>query len=169
MKKKNKEGFFQGFKKFISRGNVLDLAVGVVIGGAFGKIVSSLVNHIIMPLIAAIFGGKGVEGLYLVIRGNSPTDPNVIAGLEPVGAVLYYGEFLQTIIDFLIIAFFIYLFIVVIIQGSMKRAAEKKAELLAQNQPEEEPEPEPEPVVPEDIQLLTEIRDQLRTLNEQKK
>lgn len=169
MKKRKKEGFFLGFKNFIARGNVLDLAVGVVVGGAFGKIVSSLVNHIIMPLITAIFGGKGVGELYVVLKGNSPADPDVIAGLKPVGAVLYYGEFIQAIIDFLIISFFIYLVIVVIIQGSMKRAAEKKAELLAEHEPEVEPEPEPEPVVPEDIQLLTEIRDQLRTLNKQEK
>lgn len=166
----NKKGFFAGFKDFIARGNVIDMAIGVIVGGAFGAIVTSFVNDMLMPLIAAIFGSeKGLEQLYWVIRGNAPDSPEVVAG-APIGNVMYYGRFIQTIINFLVVAFFIYLILVVIIQGAQKRSAEKKAAeeaaLKAAEEAEKEPEPEPEPVIPEDIKLLTEIRDQLEKLNE---
>lgn len=94
------------FKKFINRGSVLDLAVGVIIGGAFGAIVSSLVNDIIMPLVGLVTGGANFGGLYLPLAGQA-------AGLaleeaKAAGAVLAYGSFIQAIINFLIIAFVIF-------------------------------------------------------------
>lgn len=91
--------FFADFKKFISKGNIIDLAVAVVVGGAFGKIVSSLVNDIIMPLIGGITGGKNVADWKWVIKEATETTKELS---------LNYGNFLQTIIDFLIISFFIF-------------------------------------------------------------
>ena len=164
----NKKGFLQGFKEFISKGSVIDLAVAVVIGGAFGAIVNSMVKDIIMPPIAALFGENGFEQLYWVIKGNDPASEAVVSGAEKAGAVMYYGNFIQTIINFLIIAFFIYVVFIVIIKGAQRRVEERKAAeqaALEDEQPEEEPK---EPEVPADIQLLTEIRDQLKDLNKGK-
>lgn len=163
MSKKNKKErkFLKGFKEFISRGSVLDLAVGVIIATAFTKIVNSLVKDLLMPLIAAIFGESSFEGLYVVLRGSDPLSPAVISGIEKAGAVLYYGRFIQAIIDFLIIAFVIYVFIIVLIKGTQKRIQEMK---------EKEEEKKEEPVViPADIQLLTQIRDSLNTIENQNK
>ncbi|NMA50269.1 MAG: large conductance mechanosensitive channel protein MscL [Mollicutes bacterium] len=83
------------FKEFIARGNVLDLAVGVIIGGAFGKIVSSLVNHIIMPIIGIILGGINFSSLYIRVKD----------------ATIYYGAFIQNIIDFIIIAICVFVIV----------------------------------------------------------
>lgn len=96
--------FWKDFKEFISRGNIMDLAVAVVVGGAFGKIVTSLVNNIIMPLISLATGGASVEDWKWVIK---PADP--ITGTAE--SALSYGIFIQSIIDFLIISFFIFLVI----------------------------------------------------------
>lgn len=103
--------FFEEFKKFIQRGNVIDLAVGVIIGGAFSKITSSLVNDIIMPLITAIFGlfgvKGGVDGMSLVLNGvdkyvmDQSTNTMV---LNPEAILWNYGNFIQTVLDFLLIA-----------------------------------------------------------------
>ena len=105
--------FWSEFKAFISKGNVLDLAVGVVVGGAFGKITTSLVNDIIMPLISLATGGVSVSDWKWVI---TPADPaNGIAE-----SALYYGNFIQTILDFLIISFFIFLAIKIVIKSREK-------------------------------------------------
>lgn len=167
-KDSNKPGFLEGFKNFISKGSVVDLAIGVIIGAAFGAIVTSLVNDVIMPPIAALFGDKGFDQYYWVIKGLDPLDPLVLDGTAKVGAVMYYGKFIQTIVNFLIIAFVIYVVFVVVIKGAQKRADERKAELQAKNAPPVEPIVEPEPEIPADIQLLTEIRDQLTDLNKGK-
>ena len=98
--------FFADFKKFISRGNVIDLAVGVVVGGAFGKITTSLVNDIIMPLISLAFGGKSVSEWKWVIKAAVYDDAGNVLAAE---TALHYGSFIQTVIDFLIIAFFVFL------------------------------------------------------------
>ncbi len=99
--------FLQDFKAFITRGNVLDLAVGVMIGGAFSSIVSSLVNDILMPVIGMMIGGFNVSGAYVSLDGN------VYASQEAAAAAgagtLNYGMFLQKIIDFLIMAFCVFL------------------------------------------------------------
>lgn len=97
------------FKEFINRGNVIDLAIGVVMGGAFGKIVSSLVEDIIMPLIGKLTGGGSVANLFVSLDGN---DYATIAEAQEAGAAtLNYGAFVQSIIDFLIISFVIFLFV----------------------------------------------------------
>lgn len=114
--------FFKDFKTFISKGNVLDLAVAVIIGGAFGRIVQSLVNHVLMPFISLIFGGGGFENYKYVI---SPADE--VAGT--VENAIYYGRFIQSVIDFLIIALVV--FIIVRVFAKAQAIANQK-ELEAQ-------------------------------------
>lgn len=126
------------FKQFISRGNVVDLAVGVVIGSAFGKIVSSLVDNIIMPLVGLLIGGVDFSGLAIKIK-----DANV-----------QYGLFIQNVVDFLIVAFCI--FIAIRFINKFNEKLEKK---LKKDTKKEE---EPAPKKPEDIVLLEEIRDLLK-------
>ncbi|WP_234117394.1 large-conductance mechanosensitive channel protein MscL [Clostridium hydrogenum] len=126
------------FKEFAIKGNVVDLAVGVVIGGAFGKIVTSMVNDIIMPILGALTGGVNFTYLKFVIKGPHGNVPAV---------TLNYGSFIQNIIDFLIISFSIFLFIKLI----NKFKKEKKAEAVT-----EEVKPS------EEVLLLQEIRDLLK-------
>lgn len=115
---------FQEFKKFAMRGNVIDLAVGVVIGGAFGKIVASLVADIIMPLVSLVMGGMDFAGKFVSLDGN--TYPTIAAAQEAGVATLNYGLFIMAIIDFLIIAFAI--FMVVRAINKMKKPEEPVAE-----------------------------------------
>ena len=122
------------FKEFISKGNVMDMAVGIIIGGAFTKIVTALVEAILMPVIGAISGGKSVEDMSIMV-GN---------------AAIGYGAFIQAIIDFLLVALVLFLIL----------KAFNKAKSLAVKEEEEAP-AEPEPV-PADVELLTEIRDLLK-------
>ena len=125
-------GFIKEFKEFAMKGNVMDMAVGVIIGGAFGKIVSSLVNDILMPLIGIVTGGIDFTGLKATIGEANIT----------------YGQFIQNVIDFLIVAFCIFL---------MLKAINKL------NRKKEEPAPEPEaPKGPTQEELLAEIRDLLK-------
>jgi large conductance mechanosensitive channel len=105
------------FKQFIMRGNVLDLAVGVIIGGAFGKIVASFVGDILMPPIGKLMGGTDMSGLFLNL--SDKVYPTVAAAKAAGAPTLNYGTFLQTIVDFLIVAFAI--FMVVKIANAMKR------------------------------------------------
>lgn len=128
------------FKEFAMKGNVLDLAVGVIIGGAFGKIVTSLVNDIIMPLVGILLGGVNFSDLKYVITPANGDIPE---------SALMYGAFIQSIVDFLIIAFSIFLFIKLI--NSMKRK-----EVV------EEEEEEEEVKAPTEVELLEEIRDLLK-------
>ena len=99
------------FKAFVMKGNVLDLAVGVIIGAAFGKIVASLVNDVIMPVITLLTGGKNVSGLFVQLANNGTVYTTLEAAKEAGVSTLNYGQFIQTVIDFLIIAFFIFLFV----------------------------------------------------------
>ena len=138
-------GFIKEFKEFALKGNVMDMAVGVIIGGAFGKIVSSLVDDVIMPLVGSMVGGVDFTNKYIALSDK------ITAGLplekaKELGAVFAYGQFIQNIIDFLIIAICIFL----VIKG-MNKVMKKKAE---------EPAPDPEPSTEE--KLLTEIRDLLK-------
>lgn len=133
------------FKEFISRGNVLDMAVGVIVGGAFGKIVSSLVNDIIMPVISLCTGGTGYENLKYVIKEGTPATADGAAAVEEVA--IHYGTFIMNIVDFFIIAFSIFVAI---------RLAMKLKKKEAEPAPEAAPEPTKEEV------LLTEIRDLLK-------
>lgn len=97
-----KDGFFTEFKKFITRGNILDMAVGVIMGGAFGKIVTSLVNDIIMPAVGALFGNKSVSDLKYVLTEAVLAEDGVTVATPEVA--IKYGMFIQYIVDFLIVA-----------------------------------------------------------------
>lgn len=113
---------FQEFRAFIAKGNVVDMAIGVIVGGAFGKIVTSLVNDIIMPVISLAMGGKSMASLALVLNG----EPLYLAdgAANPAALVWHYGSFIQSIIDFLIIALCVFLImkLVVTLQNSAKTA-----------------------------------------------
>ena len=137
--KKEKEKvnkFMNEFKTFVSRGNVLDLAIGVVVGGAFSKIVTSLVNDIITPFIGVIIGGKDFSGLSLKIGDST----------------IAYGAFIQNIIDFLIIAFCIFVFIKLINKFFIKKKEEEKKEAKKEEPPKKS----------DETLLLEEIRDLLK-------
>ena len=132
------------FKEFAMKGNVVDLAVGVIIGGAFGKIVDSLVQDVIMPPIGRIFGGLDFANYYLPLNGQATTLTLVEA--KKAGAVLAYGNFLTILLNFIILAFIIF---------QMVRLMNK----ARRNQPVA---PEAPAATPEDIVLLREIRDSLQ-------
>lgn len=142
-------GFIKDFKSFAMKGNVVDMAVGVIIGGAFGKIVTSVVNDIIMPPIGLMVGGVNFKDLKWIMK------PEVLAedGTVEVAAVtLNYGNFLQQTFDFLIIALSIFVMIKVITRLTEKKKKEEEAAPA--------PAPAPEPSAEE--KLLTEIRDLLK-------
>ena len=136
--------FAKEFKAFIMRGNVVDMAVGVIVGGAFTAIVNSLVNDILMPVIGALFGGINFSNLKIVLREATETAEE---------AAIRYGSFIQAIVNFLLVALCIFLVVKAINKAREAAEAKKKAE---------EPAPAPEPVTPEDILLLREIRDALK-------
>ncbi len=130
------------FKTFAMRGNVVDLAVGVIIGGAFGRIVDSLVKDVIMPPIGMLFGGLDFANYYLPLNGQGTNLP--LAEAQKAGAVLAYGNFLTILLNFVLLAFVIFQMVRIVnrLRG---------------------PAPEPtKPTTPEDIILLREIRDSLK-------
>ena len=137
-------GFAKDFLEFIKRGNVVDMAVGVVIGSAFGAIVTSLVNDIIMPLISLATGGLDFSNWFLALDGNkyATLEDATAAG----AATLNYGNLISVVINFLIVAFCIFLVV-----KAMSKFKKK-----------EEPKKEEEPKKPEDVVLLEEIRDLLK-------
>ena len=137
-------GFIKEFKEFAMKGNVMDMAVGVIIGGAFGKIVSSLVDDVLMPVIGKLTGGVSFVDLFVTLGdGNYKT---LAAAKEAGAAVFAYGQFIQNIVDFLIVAFCIFL----MLKGINKM-----------NRKKEEPAPEA-PKGPTQEELLAEIRDLLK-------
>ena len=140
----NLMSFIKDFKAFALKGNVIDMAIGVIIGGAFGKIVSSLVNDIIMPLITIITGNGGFENMKYVIKEGSPAADGV-AAIEEVA--INYGVFIQNIVDFFIIALSIFVALRVTMNFMKK---EKEEEAAA-----------PAPAGPSTEELLTQIRDLL--------
>ena len=140
-------GFFAEFKKFIARGNVMDMAVGVIVGGAFGKISTSLVNDIIMPAVSMLTGGVDFSNWKIVLKQAVAGADGVIDASTEVA--IRYGSFLATIIDFLIIAFAVFCLIKFL--NSLHRKKEEA--------PAAPPAP-PEPSAEE--KLLTEIRDLLK-------
>lgn len=151
-------GLLQEFKAFALKGNVVDMAVGVIIGGAFGKIVTSLVNDIIMPPIGNLLGGKNFSDLAVTLKEAQPAVLNEAGEVvtPEVAAVLWkYGAFLQTCLDFLIVAVSVFMMIKVINKLSNLR---KKEEAAAAAEPAPAPEPEP---TKEEV-LLAEIRDLLK-------
>ena len=144
---------FKEFKAFISKGNVIDLAVGMIIGTAFGKIVTALVNNVIMPLIGLATGGINLAQAHVVLKPASVD----ATGAEVPALLLEYGLFIQAIIDFFIIAFCIFMMVKVITNIRKKAEALKKQE--EEQKPAEPPKPSNEEV------LLTEIRDLLKEKN----
>lgn len=133
---------FSEFKAFIARGNVLDLAVGVIIGAAFGKIVSSLTDDILMPIISKITGGTDYSNKFIVLSGDVVEGSTLEAARKAGANVLAYGSFITAIINFLILAFVIFLIV---------RQANKAM-----------PPPVAAPAGPSEVDLLTEIRDALK-------
>jgi large conductance mechanosensitive channel len=132
------------FKEFAMRGNVVDMAVGIIIGAAFGKIVTSLVNDVIMPPIGRLLGSVDFSNLFVNLEGDYAT----VAAAETAGApIIKYGVFINTVLDFLIVAFAIFL----VIKGLNKLKRQQAAQ----------PPPPPAPTAQE--RLLTEIRDVLKT------
>lgn len=138
-------GIVQEFKQFAVKGNVIDLAVGVIIGGAFGKIVDSLVNDVIMPVVGLVFGKLDFSSLFLVL-GNVPEGvPRTLGDLKKAGIpVLAYGNFITVAANFLILAFVIFMMV-------------KQVNRLRREDPATPP-----TATPEDIVLLREIRDSLQ-------
>ncbi|MBP6277834.1 MAG: large conductance mechanosensitive channel protein MscL [Limnohabitans sp.] len=138
--------FVEEFKSFALKGNVMDLAVGVIIGGAFGKIVDSVVGDLIMPLISKAFGGLDFSNYYIALAGQT-------AGLslleaKKMGAVFAYGSFITIALNFIILAFIIFLMV-----RQMNRLTAVKEKQAA---------PAAAPITPEDVLLLREIRDSLK-------
>ncbi len=142
--------FFSDFKNFAMKGNIIDMAVGVTIGGAFGKIVTSLVNDIITPLIGLITGGGTLADLKHVFSEAVVDEAGAV--VVPENALLY-GQFIQNIIDFLIIAFSIFL-VLKIFMG-----AKEKMEKLRKKEEVQEEEAAPAPT---ELEVLSEIRDLLK-------
>ena len=128
------------FKEFAVKGNVVDLAVGVIIGGAFGKIVDSVVGDLIMPVVSRIFGGLDFSSYYIALNGQA--SGLALAEAKKAGAVLAYGNFITIAINFVILDFIIFLMV-------------KQINKLKKAEP-------PPPATPEDIVLLREIRDALK-------
>ncbi len=134
--------FASEFKEFAVKGNVMDLAVGVIIGGAFGKIVDSVVGDLIMPIVGKVFGGLDFSNMYIALNNQAPGLALVEA--KKAGAVFAYGNFITILINFVILAFIIFLMV--------KQMNKLKSEA---------PPPAP-PATPEDVLLLREIRDSLK-------
>jgi large conductance mechanosensitive channel len=134
-------GFATEFKEFALKGNVMDLAVGVIIGGAFGKIVDSVVGDLIMPLVGRVFGGLDFNNYYIPLAGQTATN---LADAKKAGAVFAYGSFITVALNFAILAFIIFIMV-------------RQINKLRASTP-----PPPAPPTPEDVVLLREIRDALR-------
>nr|WP_156548730.1 large conductance mechanosensitive channel protein MscL [Agrobacterium vitis] len=140
-------GVFKEFKSFIARGNVMDLAVGVIIGGAFGLIVTSLVNDIVMPVVGVVFGGFDFSNYFLPL--SDKVTAQTLAEARKQGAVFAYGNFLTVAINFVILAWIIFLMV-------------KGVNVLRKQLEHDEKQGKPTPPPPADVVLLTEIRDLLK-------
>ena len=136
-------GIASEFKEFAVKGNVVDLAVGVIIGAAFGKIVDSLVNDVVMPVIGRLVGGLDFSNYFIALKDIPPNVPMTLEAVKKAGIpVLAYGNFLTVSLNFVILAFVIFLMV-------------KQVNKLRR-------EPAPAPAPPEDVALLREIRDALK-------
>ena len=137
------------FRDFIARGNVMDLAVGIIIGAAFTAIVSSLVSDLINPIIGLIIGGIDFTNMYVVLSGEVPANAGLQAARDAGAAVFAYGAFITAVINFVIIAFVVFMLVRSV--NKLRDAAIKKAP------------PAPEaPKGPSEVELLAEIRDALK-------
>ena len=139
----------QEFKDFIAKGNVMDLAVGIIIGAAFTAIVTSLVSDLINPIIGLILGGVDFTSMYLVMSGDVPPGVGLDAARESGAAIFAYGAFITACINFLIIAFVVFMLVKLV--NRIKSAAEKPDDVA----------PEVD-TGPSELDVLIEIRDQLR-------
>ncbi|WP_284335118.1 large conductance mechanosensitive channel protein MscL [Comamonas sp. NoAH] len=140
-------GMMQEFREFAVKGNVIDLAVGVIIGGAFGKIVDSVVKDLIMPVVGMVFGKLDFSNLFVVLGEIPAGTPRTLAALQEAGVPVFaYGNFITVAVNFIILAFIIFIMI-------------KQINRLKREAPPAAPAPE---VTPEEVLLLREIRDQLR-------
>ena len=139
-------GMIQEFKEFAVKGNAMDLAVGVIIGGAFGKIVDSIVGDLIMPLVSRVVGKLDFSNLFVVL-GDNPNSLVALAEIKKAGIPVFaYGSFLTILVNFIILAFIIFMMV-------------KQLNRLRNEEPAAEPEA---PATPEDVMLLREIRDSLK-------
>jgi large conductance mechanosensitive channel len=140
-------GMMQEFKEFAVKGNVIDLAVGVIIGAAFGKIVDSIVSDLIMPVVGLVFGRLDFSNLFVVLGSVPPGTPETLDALRKAGVpVLAYGNFITIAVNFIILAFIIFMMVKQINRLKRQEAAPAPAA----------------PATPEDVVLLREIRDSLR-------
>ncbi|MCG3781911.1 large conductance mechanosensitive channel protein MscL [Delftia acidovorans] len=140
-------GMMQEFREFAVKGNVVDLAVGVIIGGAFGKIVDSVVNDLIMPVVGLVFGKLDFSNLFVVLGSVPPGTAMTLDALKKAGVPVFaYGNFITVAVNFIILAFIIFMMV-------------KQINRLRREAPTA---PAPAPVTPEDIVLLREIRDSLK-------
>lgn len=138
------------FREFAVKGNVIDLAVGVIIGGAFGKIVDSVVADLIMPVVGLVFGKLDFSNLFIVLGTVPEGTVRTLDALKKAGVPVFaYGSFITVAVNFLILAFIIFMMI-------------KQINRLKREAPAAEPAPAPAPATPEDIVLLREIRDSLK-------
>jgi large conductance mechanosensitive channel len=136
--------FASEFREFATKGNVVDLAVGVIIGGAFGKIVDSLVGDVIMPVVSKVTGGLDFSNYFIPLAGQTAA---TLADAKKAGAVFAYGSFITVLVNFIILAFIIFVMV-------------KQINRLKRNAPP--PPPAPPAPTPEDVVLLREIRDALK-------
>lgn len=142
-------GFLKEFKEFALKGNVVDLAVGVIIGAAFGKIIDSIVKDLVMPLVSAIIGQPDFSNLYVVLKGDVPAGTALVEAQKIKDTAIFaYGNFITVAINFLLLALVIFIMVKAI--NSMKRKEEAAAPAA--------------PPSPTDV-LLTEIRDELKKKN----
>ena len=139
----------QEFKDFIAKGNVMDLAVGIIIGAAFTAIVTSLVNDLINPIIGLIVGGIDFTSIYVVLSGDVPDGIGLEAAREAGAAIFAYGAFITAIINFLIIAFVVFMLVKFV--NRLKAAAEKPDDIAPDVH-----------TGPSELDVLIEIRDQLK-------
>ncbi len=141
-------GMIQEFKEFAVKGNAMDLAVGVIIGGAFGKIVDSIVGDLIMPLVSRVVGKLDFSNLFFVL-GDNPNNLVALADLKKAGIPVFaYGSFLTIVVNFIILAFIIFMMV-----KQLNRLRSEEPTAAA---------PEEAPATPEDVLLLREIRDSLK-------
>ena len=139
--------FMKEFREFAVKGNVIDLAVGVIIGGAFGKIVDSIVNDLIMPIVGLIFGKLDFSNLFVALGTVPEGTPHTLEAIRKAGVPVFaYGSFITVAVNFIILAFIIFLMV-------------KQVNRLKREAPAPAPAPE---ATPEDIVLLREIRDNLK-------
>lgn len=142
-------GFVKEFKEFAVKGNVMDLAVGVIIGGAFGKIIDSVVNDLVMPVVAAVIGKPDFSNMYVVLRGSVPDGTALVDARKVDGAAIFaYGSFITVAINFLLLALVIFMMVKAI--NSLKRKEEAAAAAA------------PAPAPSNEEVLLAEIRDLLK-------